>query len=212
MIRAQVADRREQKYERQGIGSSYLFRVDDDLVVDATKKGNLGRLINHCCVPNCTARIITINGEKKIVIYAKANIDVGEEITYGASRRLPPSLTRLTDAAADYHFPHEEVKIPCLCGHPQCTCRIPRSPHCAQQLTSSACRSQVSQLARRLCSASTRFVHQSHLSLRNANAKGFRSHSGGPSLQRRSWRRHRGPCLCAWRLCVPAHMADVDRF
>ena len=42
VIRAQVADKREKVYERQGIGSSYLFRIDEDLVVDATKKGNLG--------------------------------------------------------------------------------------------------------------------------------------------------------------------------
>ena len=46
VIRAQVADKREKAYERQGIGSSYLFRIDEDLVVDATKKGNLG-----CVVP-----------------------------------------------------------------------------------------------------------------------------------------------------------------
>ncbi|KAJ9122394.1 hypothetical protein QFC22_001816 [Naganishia vaughanmartiniae] len=98
VIRAQVADIREKWYEKTGIGSSYLFRVDDDAVVDATKKGNLGRLINHCCYPNCTAKIITINGEKKIVIYAKWNIEPGEEITY------------------DYHFPIEQEKIPCLCG------------------------------------------------------------------------------------------------
>lgn len=43
------------------------------------------RLINHCCAPNCTARIITINGVKKIVIYAKSNIEPGEEVTYGQS-------------------------------------------------------------------------------------------------------------------------------
>ncbi|QRV84844.1 histone-lysine N-methyltransferase SETD1 [Ceratobasidium sp. AG-Ba] len=92
VIRQQVADKREKYYEKTGIGSSYLFRVDDDSVVDATKKGNLGRLINHCCAPNCTAKIITINGEKKIVIYAKTNIDVGDEITY------------------DYHFPLEDQK------------------------------------------------------------------------------------------------------
>jgi SET domain-containing protein len=108
LIRQTVADRREKAYERSGIGSSYLFRVDEDLVVDATKKGNLGcvkpaasaissakvtpdscvlcrRLINHCCAPNCTARIITINGVKKIVIYAKSNIEPGEEVTYGQS-------------------------------------------------------------------------------------------------------------------------------
>ncbi|KAF9515015.1 hypothetical protein BS47DRAFT_1294478, partial [Hydnum rufescens UP504] len=102
VIRQQVADKREKYYERTGIGSSYLFRVDDDAVVDATKKGNLGRLINHCCTPNCTAKIITINGEKKIVIYAKTNIEPGDEITY------------------DYHFPIEQEKIICLCGSPKC--------------------------------------------------------------------------------------------
>ncbi|KAF8062255.1 hypothetical protein FPV67DRAFT_1422120, partial [Lyophyllum atratum] len=102
VIRAQVADKREKTYERQGIGSSYLFRIDEDLVVDATKKGNLGRLINHSCDPNCTAKIITINGEKKIVIYAKQDIELGDEITY------------------DYHFPFEQDKIPCLCGSAKC--------------------------------------------------------------------------------------------
>ncbi|KAH7928848.1 hypothetical protein BV22DRAFT_1003907 [Leucogyrophana mollusca] len=102
IIRAQVADKREKAYERQGIGSSYLFRIDEDLVVDATKKGNLGRLINHSCDPNCTAKIITINGEKKIVIYAKIDIELGDEITY------------------DYHFPIEQDKIPCLCGSAKC--------------------------------------------------------------------------------------------
>ena len=44
----------------------------------------LRRLINHSCDPNCTAKIITINGEKKIVIYAKQDIELGDEITYGA--------------------------------------------------------------------------------------------------------------------------------
>ena len=42
VIRAAVADKREKHYERIGIGSSYLFRIDDESVVDATLKGNLG--------------------------------------------------------------------------------------------------------------------------------------------------------------------------
>ena len=33
----------------QGIGSSYLFRIDLDYVVDATKCGNLARFVNHSC-------------------------------------------------------------------------------------------------------------------------------------------------------------------
>lgn len=49
IIRQQVAEEREKQYERCGIGSSYLFRVDDDTVIDATKRGNVARFINHCC-------------------------------------------------------------------------------------------------------------------------------------------------------------------
>ena len=32
----------------QNIGS-YMFRVDEEIVVDATCKGNEARFINHCC-------------------------------------------------------------------------------------------------------------------------------------------------------------------
>jgi hypothetical protein len=53
VIRAQVADKREKVYERQGIGSSYLFRIDEDLVVDATKKGNLGYVPFACPIRCC---------------------------------------------------------------------------------------------------------------------------------------------------------------
>ncbi|KAJ3121118.1 Histone-lysine N-methyltransferase setd1a, partial [Nowakowskiella sp. JEL0407] len=98
IIRQKVADRREKQYEEQGIGSSYLFRLDEDTIIDATHKGNVARFINHCCEPNCTAKIINVDKQDKIVIYAKKDIEVGEEITY------------------DYKFPLEDDKIPCLCG------------------------------------------------------------------------------------------------
>uniref|UniRef100_K7FBM2 SET domain containing 1A, histone lysine methyltransferase n=1 Tax=Pelodiscus sinensis TaxID=13735 RepID=K7FBM2_PELSI len=101
-IRQVVADMREKRYVQEGIGSSYLFRVDHDTIIDATKCGNLARFINHCCTPNCYAKVITIEAQKKIVIYSKQPIGVNEEITY------------------DYKFPIEENKIPCLCGTESC--------------------------------------------------------------------------------------------
>ena len=52
--------------------------------------------------PNCYARIITVNGQKKIVVYSKTDIHRGDEITY------------------DYKFPIEDQKIPCFCGAPTC--------------------------------------------------------------------------------------------
>jgi SET domain-containing protein len=85
-----------------GIGSSYLFRLDEDAILDATKIGNLARFINHCCDPTCNAKVINVDGVKKIVIYAKEGIDEGQEITY------------------DYKFPLEDEKIPCACGSVLC--------------------------------------------------------------------------------------------
>lgn len=49
VIRQPMADIRERRYEEMGIGSSYLFRVDQDTIIDATTKGNFARFINHSC-------------------------------------------------------------------------------------------------------------------------------------------------------------------
>ncbi|XP_030075218.1 histone-lysine N-methyltransferase SETD1B isoform X2 [Microcaecilia unicolor] len=101
-IRQVIADMREKRYEEEGIGSSYMFRVDHDTIIDATKCGNFARFINHSCNPNCYAKVVTVESQKKIVIYSKQQINVNEEITY------------------DYKFPIEDVKIPCLCGAENC--------------------------------------------------------------------------------------------
>ena len=74
MVRQQVADMRERQYLKSGIGSSYLFRIDEYTVIDATKRGGIARFINHSCDPNCTAKIIKVEGSKRIVIYALRDI------------------------------------------------------------------------------------------------------------------------------------------
>lgn len=84
-VRQKVADMREIKYEKQGVGSSYLFRMMDDEIVDATKKGGIARFINHSCNPNCTAKIIKVEGTPRIVIYAMK--DIGKS-------KLPPATRR----------------------------------------------------------------------------------------------------------------------
>lgn len=73
-VRQKVADMREIRYDKQGVGSSYLFRMADDEIVDATKKGGIARFINHSCDPNCTAKIIKVDGTPRIVIYALKDI------------------------------------------------------------------------------------------------------------------------------------------
>ncbi|KAF3005923.1 histone methyltransferase set1 [Curvularia kusanoi] len=104
-VRQRVADLREAKYDMQGVGSSYLFRIDEDTVIDATKMGGIARFINHSCTPNCTAKIIRVDNSKRIVIYALRDIGQNEELTY------------------DYKFEREADatdRIPCLCGSIGC--------------------------------------------------------------------------------------------
>ncbi|RNJ54012.1 histone methyltransferase set1 [Verticillium nonalfalfae] len=73
-VRQQISEIREVRYLKQGMGSSYLFRIDENTVIDATKKGGIARFINHSCMPNCTAKIIKVDGSKRIVIYALRDI------------------------------------------------------------------------------------------------------------------------------------------
>lgn len=48
VIRSTLCDLREKYYESRGLGC-YMFRMDNDQVVDATVKGNAARFINHSC-------------------------------------------------------------------------------------------------------------------------------------------------------------------
>lgn len=48
LIRNEVANKREKLYEEHNRGI-YMFRLDDDFVVDATMSGCLARYINHSC-------------------------------------------------------------------------------------------------------------------------------------------------------------------
>ena len=34
---------------------TFLFEIDDDIVIDAAQRGNAARWINHSCAPNCEA-------------------------------------------------------------------------------------------------------------------------------------------------------------
>jgi [histone H3]-lysine4 N-trimethyltransferase SETD1 len=129
-VRQQVADMRERRYLKSGIGSSYLFRIDENAVIDATKRGGIARFINHSCTPNCTAKIIRVDGSKRIVIYALRDIRQGAPSPYVLEHPpFPPHYNFRPDCyldeelTYDYKFEREwdsDDRIPCLCGSAGC--------------------------------------------------------------------------------------------
>nr|XP_053653886.1 histone-lysine N-methyltransferase 2C-like isoform X6 [Cherax quadricarinatus] len=102
IIRSELAEVREKRYEAQNRGI-YMFRLDDQRVVDATVTGGLARYVNHSCGPNCYTETIEVERDLKILIISNRKILRGEELAY------------------DYKFDEEEDhKIPCLCGAENC--------------------------------------------------------------------------------------------
>eukprot|EP00252_Welwitschia_mirabilis_P023897 TRINITY_DN6884_c0_g1_i2.p1 TRINITY_DN6884_c0_g1~~TRINITY_DN6884_c0_g1_i2.p1 ORF type:complete len:1259 (+),score=261.81 TRINITY_DN6884_c0_g1_i2:407-3778(+) len=103
IVGLRVADKREAYYHSRGKmqqeGACYFFRIDNESIIDATRKGGIARFVNHSCSPNCVAKVISVKTQKKVVFFAERDINAGEEITY------------------DYNFNHEDdgKKIPCFC-------------------------------------------------------------------------------------------------
>jgi len=101
-----ISDFRENEYERTGVGGCYMFRVDEDSIVDATKKGNEARFINHSCQASLRPTIITVENTKHIVFFANKTIYEGEELSF------------------DYNMTIDGEAIECFCGAPGCLGRM----------------------------------------------------------------------------------------
>lgn len=84
---------------------TYLFAIDDDVVIDAAVDGNDARWINHSCDPNCDAVI----EDKRIWIETIRDVAPGEELAYDYAYILE-----------DRHTPAAKRRFPCHCGATTC--------------------------------------------------------------------------------------------
>ncbi|GKV37734.1 hypothetical protein SLEP1_g45729 [Rubroshorea leprosula] len=103
LVRPSIADRREHLIYNSLVGAgTYMFRINAERVTDATRAGSIAHLINHSCEPNCYSRLITVNGDEHVIIFAKRDIKRWEELTY------------------DYRFFSIDERLACYCGFPSC--------------------------------------------------------------------------------------------
>ena len=111
LVRPSLAEVRETKMYDELVGSgTYVFRLNDEYCVDATRSGNLAHLLNHSCRPNCASRTIrfAMKGQEPrdhVMIYADRDIKKGEEMTY------------------DYRFSGDEI-LKCSCGAVGCRGKV----------------------------------------------------------------------------------------
>jgi uncharacterized protein len=84
---------------------TFLFAIDDDVMVDAARGGNTARWINHSCDPNC--EVVLEDG--RLYVEAIRDIAPGEELAYDYNFILPVR-----------HNPAMKKRYPCTCGAPGC--------------------------------------------------------------------------------------------
>jgi uncharacterized protein len=91
--------------DKMGRHHTFLFTVDDKIVIDAAVNGNDARFLNHSCDGNCEA----ITERKRIFIDAKKTIPVGAELLYDYQYER-----------SDDHTDEDEKFYECRCGSPKC--------------------------------------------------------------------------------------------
>jgi SET domain-containing protein len=91
--------------DKMGRHHTFLFTVDDKIVIDGAVHGNAARFLNHSCDGNCEA----VTDRKRIFIEARKNIKAGEELLYDYQYER-----------TDEHTAEDEKLYACRCGSPKC--------------------------------------------------------------------------------------------
>ena len=104
LITDKEADRRYSRVHEHS-PHTMLFSLEGGWVIDATRRGNSARWINHSCAPNCD---IEEEG-RRIFIESRRDIQPGDELTYDYNLQIGEKHTK---AAQREHA--------CFCGSRRC--------------------------------------------------------------------------------------------
>jgi SET domain-containing protein len=84
---------------------TFLFGLDNGVMIDPEIGGNEARWINHCCEPNCES----IDENSRIFINAIRDIEPGQELFYDYALEIDEPVTKKSRKLYE-----------CLCGSPHC--------------------------------------------------------------------------------------------
>lgn len=74
--------KRMKGYADEGIRHFYFMMLQREEYIDATKKGGIARFANHSCNPNCYVAKWVVGKRMRMGIFAKRDIEQGEELTF----------------------------------------------------------------------------------------------------------------------------------
>lgn len=94
LLDSRVAELRKMQYTCESRRGQYILelppRVDfktRTFAIDATYQGNNARFANHSCDPNAELRVWDVLGEQRAGLFARKDIEKGEEVTWDYSLR-----------------------------------------------------------------------------------------------------------------------------
>ncbi|TPX61837.1 histone-lysine N-methyltransferase [Powellomyces hirtus] len=104
VITAPMFKKRTQEYDKDGVKHFYFMSLKSKEFIDAAKKGNMSRFMNHSCAPNCALHKWIVGDSWRIGMFALKDLDLGEELTF------------------DYKFQRYGAKAQeCFCGSANCS-------------------------------------------------------------------------------------------
>ena len=91
--------------------------ISQNEIVDASRKGNIARFINHSCAPNLEVQKWYVHRAPRLGLFAKADLSAGVELSYNYSVKFVGDV---------------ECAQRCYCGAPNCTGYLGRPPRSAR--------------------------------------------------------------------------------
>lgn len=82
VLSPQLFAKRTAEYSAKRHKHFYFMSLKPSEFIDASKKGNVSRFMNHSCAPNCVLQKWIVGSMVRVGIFASSDIQPGTELTF----------------------------------------------------------------------------------------------------------------------------------